>query len=133
MIRRPERPGMSLEAEASLQFHHTSREAGCCRAELRIGKRRASVVVGTDDGGSAPKGERRQIQLVEDIVGGHAQLDLGAFSEDFHCGESEFLRDGQINILIPWPAKAVAPYPREVRSRSSGLKGEVGIERIRGA
>jgi hypothetical protein len=56
---RPEEPGVRLEADSSLEFQHTSRQSGSCRAEQRIRKRNASVVIRTDDCRSAAKSEWR--------------------------------------------------------------------------
>src|ERR1039458_10392019 len=126
ILRRPEMPRQSLEAKASLEFHRTACQSLGCRAEKRIGCRGRGTTV-ADDSRLASKSKWREIELVKNVIGGYAQLDSCAGSKGFHLGQSELLRDGQIDVLISGAAETVASDSRELRSDARSLEGEVGV------
>src|SRR5215472_7059832 len=77
--------GPALEAEASLHFNHTGSQrvvglAEVCGSDVRLNS-------------SAP-GDRRirlalHVELIEEVIEVGAKLKFGAFSQDFHRGETE--------------------------------------------
>jgi hypothetical protein len=78
-----------LEDEATLKFYRTPRQPGGGRAKLRIRGWARTAAVGNRRR-VAPKAKWRQIELVKNVIGGHANLDIG-FSDILHRGEREGL------------------------------------------
>ena len=117
-----------LEVEACLKFKHTTRQAVGGRAEQRIGNWLAGIViVGTDSGRGATKSKWREIELIENVVGAQAQLDLGSFSDEFHRGEPKLLSHAEINVLKPRATESVSPYSWELREAARSLQCEVRV------
>src|ERR1700756_440098 len=123
----------TLEADAALQFQHAALQTIDCRAEQRIrhwrdgGALRRTAIKVTDHRRGAAERKRRQVQLVDRVVGSHSKLNLRSFSKKLHRRRPEFLGDGEIDILIPRTAETIAPDSREIWRCARCLQREVRI------
>ena len=98
------------EDEPALQFHGATDQPTVVevrQSEIRV-RYRAGPAAGTNDSGIASKGKRRKIELVKRVVKIHAQLNLGALSNELHCWKPEGLLDTHVNRAVAGSAEAVA-------------------------
>ena len=117
----------ALETEAPFEFEYATRQPGCRRTEQRVRGRHSTTRI-ANCCRNAPEAEWGQVELIENVVGGHAQLDLGTFSDEFHRGQPEFLRDSEVDVLIARASERVASNPRTFRQAwvaTGRLEGEV--------
>src|SRR3977135_3569414 len=59
-----------------------------------------------------------EIQVVEQVKEIGTELELGAFTEDFHVGESEGLAQGCVDIKISRSRECIALHTRRTRDRT---------------
>src|SRR5580704_957974 len=111
---RPRLLASQLENKPAFQLDGASGQSVLRDSEVRIGdrlvKRRISdrtVSVGNRRG-RALEGKRSKIQFVECIVNIHAQLNLGSFTDELHCWQSEVLDEAEIELTETRAALVVA-------------------------
>src|SRR6266849_2796817 len=97
------------EAKARLEFDHPASQATGRLAELSI----------FDCGLARAKDDGLEVKFVEGVEEVAAQLELGGLTEELQAGQTELLRQAEIEAEVMRPAEGVAADTRRTRGRAN--------------